>query len=125
MPLALIAATPLTNPSFTKGREFGVTVGAVHGVALQEDRSADVMTARVGVVLNLVQQIAQVAVLQMMVRIDDRHCRIDRIFTSLSEPVFVNGEGDLLFRFGLANLEIHSPFRWNSELVPERTLFAQ
>jgi hypothetical protein len=43
----------------------------------------------------------------MMVRIDDRHRRIDRILAPLREPVFIDGEEDFLLHLGFANLDGH------------------
>ena len=93
--------------SLAKRRKFRIAIGAVHGIALQVHRGADVMTACVDVLLDLVQQIARAAVPQMMVRIDDRHRRIDRILAPLGKPVFADGEENLLLHLGFADLDGH------------------
>src|SRR5262249_40960353 len=73
----------------------------------QKHGRADVMNAGLDVPFDLVEQIARAAIPQMMVRIDDWHRRIDRILAALCEPVFVDGEEDLLLHLGFADLDGH------------------
>ena len=47
---------------FAERREFRIAVRAIHGVALQVHRGADVVTACVDVALDLVEQIARAAI---------------------------------------------------------------
>ena len=54
------------------------------------DRRADVVAA-LGVVEQVVEQIAAVAIPQMMMRIDDRQRRIDHRLVVLRQPVGLNG----------------------------------
>ncbi len=104
------------------GREFRVAVGAIHRVALQEHRGADIMAAAVDVALDLVEQIARAAAIpQMMMRIDDRHRRIDRFLLVQRQPILVDLEKYLLLHLRLAdidaqNLHDASPFM---TLLPE------
>jgi len=51
----------------------------------------------------------------MMMRIDDRHCRIDRLLAPQSEPILVDGEEDPFFGLGFTDLDVHA-------LLPQRSL---
>jgi hypothetical protein len=68
-------------------------VGAIHGLALHEDASRDVVTAFGNVCAVLVEQVSPSRpVPQMMMRIHDRKIRIDRVFMPACQPFGTDGE---------------------------------
>jgi hypothetical protein len=60
---------------------------------LQINRGADIVAAEIDVALEFLKQIARGAIPQMMVRIDDRHRRIDRRLPPQGEPILADRIG--------------------------------
>ncbi len=73
------------------GRERGIAVGAVHGVALDEDRPEDIVT-RLHVLEEVMEQVAIGAFPEVMMGIDDRQFRLQDRFRVLREPLRIDAE---------------------------------